>query len=246
VRRLPQTEALIERNPVDCSTSPLPPDTVSGNRARDFNRWANAAAVLLALNRNQDAVNASGRALEKFSDSAALWYISGKALMMMDDPSEAEKALLRSAALEANVATWSELANLYRVQRRRLAAINALERLAVISPNRPPILVLLGHTYLEAANPQEAIDAFDRAEKSLPSEAANPALAEADHGRAAAWAMLGDLTKALSFEEKAVRIAPQNASFWTELARLYGLQGRKAEAEKADEHANALAKLVAP
>jgi tetratricopeptide (TPR) repeat protein len=241
VRRLPETEALIERNSVDCYTAPIPSNAASADRADDFNRWANAAAVLLTLNRNQEAVNASRRALQEFSDSASLWYVRGKALLLMNNPNEAEKALLQSAALDTSVAAWSELANLYRAQRRLPAAIDALERLSGISPDPPSVLVVLGFTYLDASNPQKAIGAFDRAEKSLPAGAENQALAAADHGRASAWATSGDLRRAVDFEEKAIRIAPENANYWSQLARLYGLQGRKAEAESAAERADALA-----
>lgn len=240
VRRLPATEALIERNPVDCYTTPVPSNAASADRADDFNRWANAAAVLLTLNRNQEAVNASSRALQEFSDSASLWYVRGKALLLMNNPNEAEKALLQSAALDTSVAAWAELANLYRTQRRLPAAIDALERLSGISPDPPSVLVVLGYTYLDASNPQKAIGAFDRAEKSLPAGTENQALAAADHGRASAWATLGDLSRAVDFEEKAIRVAPNNANYWTQLARLYVLQGRKAEAESAAARADAL------
>jgi tetratricopeptide (TPR) repeat protein len=240
VRRLPETQALIERFQVDCSTAPLPAAAHSRNRGAEFNRWANTAAVLLALNRNQEAAAASARALSIFSDSAALWYIRGKALLLTGHSREAERDLLQSAALEVNVATWAELADLYRNQRRFPAAIDALERLAVISPNPPVILMALGYTCLESDRPKDALQAFDRAEKVLPAGTSNPALADADNGRARAWSMLGDLGKATSFEEKAVVLAPQNPNYWKQLAHFYDLQERTMDAQKASEEAAAL------
>ena len=246
VRRLPETQALIERFPVDCSTAPLPAAARSRNKATEFNRWANTAALLLALHRNQEAASASARALSIFDNSAALWYIHGKALLLMGNLREAERDLLQSAALQVNVATWSELADLYRSQRRFPDAIDALQRLAVISPHPPVILMALGYTYLEARRPKDALLAFDRAERALPPGTSNLALADADNGRALAWSMVGDLEKAASFEEMAVALAPRISNYWNQLAHFYDLQGRATDAEKAREKAAALTNGVEP
>ncbi len=237
VRRLPQTQALIEHFPVDCATEPLPVAAHFGNRQAEFNGWANAASVLLALHRNQESAAASARALSVFNDSAALWYIHGEALLLTDHPREAEQALLQSAALEVNVATWSRLEDLYRRERRFPAAIDALERLTVISPDPPEILITLGYTYLESGRPRDALEAFDRTEKALPAGTGNPALAETDNGRALAWNMIGDLGKAIFFEEKAISLAPQSPNYWNQLAQFYDLQGRTTDAQEAREQA---------
>jgi tetratricopeptide (TPR) repeat protein len=245
VRRLPQTQALIQRFPVDCATAPLPAVDSSRNRQAEFNRWANAASVLLALHRNQEAATASARALSLFSDSAALWYIRGQALLSTNHPREAEQALLQSVALEVNVATWYQLADLYRKQRRFPAAIDALERLTVISPDPPSILMTLAYTYLESGRPKDALEAFDRTEKALPVGSA-PALADVNNGRALAWNMIGNLTKATLFEEKAIALAPQTANYWSQLAQFYDLQGRAADAQKAREQAEGSLSGFAP
>jgi tetratricopeptide (TPR) repeat protein len=240
VRRMPETQALIERFPVDCSTAPLPIAAHSRSRSAEFNRWANSAALLLALHRNQEAAAASAQALSIFGDSAALWYIRGKALLLTGNPREAERDLLQSASLETSVATWSELADLYRSQRRFPAAIDALERLSAISPNPPAILIALGYTYLESGRARDALHAFDRAEKGLSPGTSNPALADADNGRALAWSMLGDLGKATFFQEKAASLAPETSSYWNQLAHFYDLQGRATDAQKASERAASL------
>ena len=239
VRRLPQTQALIEQFQVDCATAPLPPAATSRNQEAEFNHWANAASVLLALHRNQEAAAASARALSLFSDSAALWYIRGQALLLTDHPREAELALLQSAALEVNVATWYQLADLYRKERRFPAAIDALERLTVISPNPAEIMMALGYTYLESGRPKDALEAFDRTEKALPPDN-HQALAEVNNGRALAWNMVGNLGKATLFEEKATALAPQTANYWNQLAQFYDRQGRTIDAQKAREQASGL------
>ena len=236
VRRRPQTQALIEQFRVDCASAPLPSAAHPSNRQAEFNRWANAASVLLALHRNQEAAAASMRALSLFSDSAALWYVRGQALLLTDHPREAEQALLQSAALEVNVATWYQLAEIYRKERRFPAAINALERLTVISPDPPSILMTLGYTYLESGRPKDALEAFDRTEKALPV-GSNPGLAEVNNGRALAWNMAGDLRRATLLEEKAVALAPQAANYWRQLAQFYTVQGRTVDAQNALEKA---------
>ncbi len=239
VRKTPETEAVIKNFPVDCSTAPLPAET-SGSRADEFNRHANAAALLLALERNSEAADASAQALNIFRDSAALWYIRGKALLAIGNPAEAERDLLQSVALDPNVATWSALADLYRGQRRYAAAENALEHLAAISPHPTSSLLLLGYTYLQTNQPREACKTFDRAEATISPNEGNPARAEVNNGRAFAWSALGDLSQAAASEENAVRLAPQNATYWKHLARLYGEQGRATEAEQAGERAEML------
>ena len=241
VRRGPETQALIERFPVDCATAPLPAGTPSDDRAEEFNRWANAANLLLALQRNQEAVAAATKGLSIYSDRAALWYVRGKALLSTGHQREAEQSLLQSAALEVNLTTWTELANLYRSQRRFPAAIDALEKLADLSPEPPSVLVALGDTYLEAGDAKRALAALDRAEKALPQANGHAALAEINHERALAWSMLGDVGQAIGFEEKAVGLAPQAANYWNQLARYYDLQGQAADARRASEKAAALA-----
>jgi tetratricopeptide (TPR) repeat protein len=246
VRRTPQTQPLIDRFPVDCDTAPLPTPAPSSGQLAEFNRWANASAVLLALGRNQEVVGASTRALSAFNQSAALWYMRATALLETGHPLEAERDLLRSAALEDRVATWSELADLYRSQKRYPAAVSALEHLALISPDKAEMLTALGYTCLEAQRPQDAIRAFDRVEGALPAGAANQALAEADNGRALAWSFAGDLRKATLFEEKAVNLVPQNPNYWSLLARFYNMQGRSDDALGAAERAAALTSGPAP
>jgi tetratricopeptide (TPR) repeat protein len=191
VRRQSETQPLIDRFPLECSTAPLPTAAAaSDNRGAEFNRWANAAALLLALQRSQEAETASTQALYAYDQSAALWYIRGKARLLNGHPREAEADFLQSAALKSNVATWSELADLYRSQKNYPAAIDAMERLASITPNPAAVLVAVGYTYLETHQPQKALDTFDRAEKALPAGAGHTSVEELNNGRALARNML--------------------------------------------------------
>ncbi len=240
VRRTPENQPLIDRFPVDCATVRIPPDGMVAGRADQFNRWANAASLLLALNRNQDAVVASNRALALFSDCAAIWFYRGRALQLIGHMEEAEQDLLNSAALEDRDVIWSELAEMYRTQNRFPEAIHALEHLASLHQNSEGDLLELGYTYLQAGRPADALHAFDSAQNSAPAEDANVITAEADDGRAMVWESSGNLAEATAYEEKAVSLFPQVPSFWSRLAHLYQLQGRLQDAFRAEERAEAL------
>ncbi len=84
VRRTPQTEALIQRFPVDCATAPLPAETVFSSRAEEFAAWVNAAGVLTVLGRNLDALEASDKALAIFPGSTAAHLARAGALTGMN------------------------------------------------------------------------------------------------------------------------------------------------------------------
>ena len=52
-----------------------------------------------------------------------------------------------------------------------------------------------------------------------------------------------DLGRAVSSEEKAVQLSPQNATYWKRLAQLYSELGRTLEATEASERADALSSV---
>jgi len=240
VRRTPATEGLIERFPLDCATAPIPGPLNSRIPGAEFNRWANSAALLLALNRTEEDLAATTRALDIVPGVPALWFYRGHAEKEMGRSAAAERDLLQSAALEDRDSTWAVLADLYRSQGRVPETIHALQRMAADSQHPAGVFLLLGNTCLQARRPNDAIQAFDQLEQSLPAGTDNATLAEADNGRAVAWRMAGDLEKAAAFEEKAVTLAPEQAGYWTELGQLYEGQGRTADASRARQQAASL------
>ena len=52
-------------------------------------------------------------------------------------------------------------------------------------------------------------------------------------GRANAWYQLGDIAQAVSFQEEAVQLAPQDPALWMGLADVYEVQGRTTKAADA-------------
>lgn len=236
VRVRPETQELIERHPVDCFTAPLPAPPPDNEPSHAFNHWANAAAVLLVLGRNQESIAASNSAIALFPGSASTYFVRAKAFKALGNISEADKDLRKAAELEDSPDTWSELAELYRGEGRLNEAIKAGEHLATLTPNPYATYKWLGYTYLGARRPNDALNAFDHAASSLHVDSSPPVqleLADLAHGRSSAWSALGDLPRAVSYQEEAVRDAPQVTSLWLQLANLYERQGRRAEAQQA-------------
>jgi tetratricopeptide (TPR) repeat protein len=237
LRRAPETKAIIERIKLNCADAPLP-KSVSSNNSVAFNQWANAAAVLYTLGRSQEALAAADNSLNIFPDSSASHLIRARLLVQMGRTSEAENEFLAAADLEDNPAVWLSLARMYRMQGRLPAAIDALERAIELSPKPFFALLMLGNVYLDSHAPKDALKALERARKTLPSDhpelaVSNAALAELAQSRALAQRDLGDLTAAISEQQRAVQLDPHQSRRWLLLADLYDRQGRTVEAERA-------------
>jgi len=240
VRRTRETEALIARTHLDCATAPLPRARSSGSNQK-FNQWANAAAVLYTLGRNQEAFGAATHALSIFPESSISRLIRARVLLTMGRTAEAETEFLEAADLDDNSAIWFSLARMYQLQGRLPEAIHAVEKMAEISPRPFSALLTLGHLYLEAHRPKDALDALARARKVLPDDpdvaVDGPTLADLAHSSALARRDLGELTRAVSDQEEAVRLAPDDSHGWLQLADLYELQGRVDDARIARQRA---------
>ncbi len=245
VRHGADTEDLIRRSRVNCTVIPLPAEALSENRAERFNQWANAAATLLVLGRTSEAIAATGNALAIFPESANVHYIRARALAAMGQQSQAKEEYLTAVKLEPSEGTWAALAQMYRLQGNRTAAIDAFNRAAQDAPDPHLIYLALAYTLLDDKRPREALHAFDQADRTAPS--ADSALAADNafpfsvaHGRSLAYFSLGDIPRAVSYQEEAIRISPQRADLWLELSTLYELSGRNEEARQAKIRATML------
>lgn len=240
VRRARQNASLIQRFEIDCAKTPLPRAAPQGHDSQAFNQWANAAAVLHALGRNSEALAATTRALSIVEDSAFVHFLRGNLLEEAGDLTSAEREYLWAAALEVNGSTWSSLGALYHREGRLADEIKAWQRAAdqLRLPDRE--LLSLGYAELDAQQPRQALRAFDRS-ASLRSQYAwagdNSFLAHLAGGRARAWSELGDVKRAISFQEETVRLVPDNALDWLELAHLYDREQRSQDAQRARDWA---------
>lgn len=247
LRRTPQTQPLLDRLQIDCATAALP--VVSLDRtAASFLRWVNAAYVLLALQRNAEALSAADTATQIFPDSARLRAIRGSILYAAHRPAAAEQEWLTSISLAPDAGVWSQLAEFYEQQHRIPEAVHAWRQAVQQAPNpalKARSLVRLARLYVEAGHPQDALLALDEAARIAPAEMQRAAgrnfafnLAQA---RAAAWFSLHDLPRAILFQEEAVQLDPDAGDAWAHLAKLYGRQGRLDDERRAQQRATALA-----
>ncbi|MGA7221175.1 MAG: tetratricopeptide repeat protein [Candidatus Sulfotelmatobacter sp.] len=252
VRRTAQTASLVDRLQIDCDkVSFAPPPKLqaaessanlsSRNKAELFNFWANSAEVLYSVGRYQEAQVSLDRAQSIFSENANLHWIQGLLLERSGKTTEAEAEFLASLRIEPSDQTWTVLGLSYMAEKRYTNAIEIFRRSAESSSRPHDLWMLLGQAYLQTRQPQPALDAFDKAEASSPFRAGTEALGARFNsmvatGRAKAWYQMGDTARAVSYQEEAVRIAPDDARLWSGLADLYQAEGRTAEAEQARSH----------
>jgi tetratricopeptide (TPR) repeat protein len=245
LRKRPETEDVIARLQINCATAPLPATPPAENRATAFNQWANAASVLHALGRDGEALAAANQALEIVPNGGYLHFLRGHMEQEVGNLAAAEHDYLDATRMEPNlVAPWSALAAFDQERGRLPEAINAWKHAADVSrwPWEP--LVNLGYADLQAHRPQDALTAFDRAADSLPSHyelmVDNSVLANIAHGRSRSWLYLGNLRRAISFDEQAAQLLP-DPDLWMQLANLYDQAGRFDDANRLRAQAMALA-----
>ena len=195
VRRRPENEDLIARLRIQCATAPLPAVVPEGNTTEAFNHWANAAAVLQALGRNDAAFEATSKALAIFPGSAFVHSLRGNLFVEAGSLRKAEQQYLLCASLESNGTTWSALGAIYHRQGRLMEEIDAWEHASALLPYPAQELLALGYAELAAHHPQKALQAFDRAAAGLPPtherRESQRFFAGLAHGRTMAWSALG-------------------------------------------------------
>jgi tetratricopeptide (TPR) repeat protein len=242
VRRSPQTEALIQRFPVDCATAPLPVTPLDYSPVGSFNQWANAANLLSVLGRETEALSATDNALQSFPDSPFVHSLRGNILSAMGSRSEAEQEYVTAISLEPSEVAWSSLAYLYLREGKIPETVYALRQASRMSSRPDLVQIKLAQFYLHIQQPKLTLQVLDEAVRSAPAYAV-AATGEGSlsfkvaQGRAAAWRGLGDLKQATSFQEEAVRLAPEFTDAWSHLAKLYQQQGRFEDEYRAEERA---------
>jgi Tfp pilus assembly protein PilF len=244
LRRTPETSSLIERLQIDCDKVSFAPLTYLGpyasmrDRAEQFNSWANAAGILYSLGRYPEALAYLDHAETIFADNANLHLTRALVLEHTGRAAEAEAEFRTSLHLEPKDEAWLDFGLFYMTQKRYAEAVEVFRQSAESSAHPHDMWMLLGQTELQMNQPQAALEAFDKAEASSPFREGGESLGATFSslvatGRAKAWYQLGDVAKAVSFQEEAVRLAPSDARLWLGLADLYDAQGRTDQAERA-------------
>ncbi len=199
--------------------------------------------MLAALGRNSEALTAIDNALSIFPDSSFAHWLRGNLLAAMNRTDEALEEYRTAVSLEPSDVTWSALSDFYRNQGRTAEAIQAMQRAAALSARPFTPQSNLGYLYLKANLPQDALRAFDAAERSAPAGVAAADSGTFDfmlaQGRSVAYNQLGDVSRAIVFQEKATKIEPDAPEPWRRLAKLYRHEGRNEDAMRAELAASA-------
>lgn len=249
VRNTTQNAPLIQRLKIDCATAPLSPpaalesDKSAPGRARLFNFYANAGALLYFLARDAEAESMLEQAQKIFPDDPNLHLTHGQLLEADGHMPEAEQEYRTAVRLRPSDVGWYALGRLYSSERRYPEAAQAVEQSAQLSLRPSDRYLALGRLYLAMSQPRQALDALGAAAKAPrfdpPGEGAS-FQAQVAENRARAWRALGDLAQAAGFQEQALKLAPPTAQRWRELAEIYQEQGRSDLAQDAAKRAAGL------
>jgi len=161
---------------VDCNSVRFnrPPTTAGARgRAERFDYYLNAAAILLTLERYDEALEATGHAAEIFQENAFLHYARGVLFWNTGRAGEAEQELLRSVSLGSEDAATS-LGVIYGTQRRYADQVSILTHAAERSLTPPLIYLRLGYAQIAMGRPDEALESFSSAEKWSPFGKTDP------------------------------------------------------------------------
>jgi len=255
VRDRPENANLLSRSTVHCDTVHLTtPSAAIGNsfraRAERFNFLMNSASIYYLLSRDQEALVALQEASQLFPGNSNLHLVTAQLLHSNNHLAEAEQEYLRAIQAQPGDAAWFALARLYNTQRRYPEAVRCVKEAVAYSQVPYERYRSLGHVYLTMKQPQDALAAYARAERSSPylndstdlGKAFNAHLAE---DRSRAYLALGDLQNAVTQQELAVHFTPEDSGAWLTLAELYEAQGNSAVAAAARQRAAALQSTAA-
>ena len=246
VRATPQNSAWTNRLQVDCDTLSFNlAEDLSRGRAPTFNYWANAGGVLYSLERYPEALAVLDRAQAISNENATVHLFRALVLQQLGRAADAEAEFRTSLAIEPNEETWFDFGLFYMTQKRYPDAAAIFRRSAENSSRPHELWMMLGQACVQSRQPQPALEAFDKAVETSPFLEGDESLGSSFNaliaaGRANAWYQLGDLAQAVSFQEEAVTLSPEDPALWRGLADVYEAQGRTTKAAEARSRANSL------
>jgi tetratricopeptide (TPR) repeat protein len=255
VRNSPEYADIFRRLTIRCDTAVLglPPASEGDSwraRAERFNSLMNSASIYYLLSRDNDAFAALRQAAQLFPDNPSLHLVSAQLFQSNNRLAEAEQEYLRAVRAQPGDASWFALARLYNAEHRFADAVRCVKEAATYSQVAYDRFRSLGQIYISMNQFQDALAAFDRADRASPfhhddSNLARRFNARLAAGRSRAYRGSNDLPQAVAQQELAVRFTPEDSSAWLTIAELYQAQGNSAAAASAKEKA-AVLEAVAP
>jgi tetratricopeptide (TPR) repeat protein len=250
VRKGAENADIIQRLGIDCATAPIAPrGAASGDsfraRAERFNFLMNAASIYFLLSRDSDANTALAQAEQLFPDNSNLHLVKAQMFAATNRRDEAEREYLRVLSDRPSDAAWFALARLYSSEHRYPEALRCVKAAAPLSLVPYERLRAMGLLYLYMNRPQEAVAAFDTAERTSPYHSESSDLgkqfdAKLAEGKASAYRQLNDLDRAAAQQKLATSLTPDDPASWTGLADIYDAQGRSADSSQARQHAESI------
>jgi tetratricopeptide (TPR) repeat protein len=251
VRNTEANARTIEKFPESCEKVVLaPPTEANGDswraRAERFNFLVNSASFYYILSRDAEAFAALQHAEAIFPDQPSLHLIKAQLLQANNRTGEAEQEYARVVGAQPSDAAWFALATLYNSEKRYVDAERCVResiRYTLVPHERWRSLGLL---HISMNRPSDAFADFDRADAKSPyqsdvaSEEGRNFNARMAAARAKAFRAMNDLPQAITQQERATQLTPENAALWDILAELAEAQGDTAKAQAAHSRAEAL------
>jgi tetratricopeptide (TPR) repeat protein len=251
VRNSPENARWIEKSAVNCDKAVLPaPASAKGDswraRAERFNFLLNSASVYYILSRDAEAYAALQEAESLFPDNESLHLTKAQLLQANGRTAEAEQEYLRAVKARPSDASWFALATLYNSEKRYAEAERCVKEAIELSLVPHERLRSLGLVEISMGRPKDALAEFDRAEEKNPfrgdviSDEGRSFNARIAASRAKALRAMNDLPAAITQQELATGLTPENPAMWDVLAELAQAQGDSAKAQAARTRAEFL------
>lgn len=244
LRNVPQNRPWLDRFQLDCGKHPF--TEPSGSRIDRFNAYSNRASLFYVLGRDQDAFDALQHAEQLYAYDPNVHLTRGQIFQAEGKLREAEAEFRKALRRKETDTAWTALGSLLAAEGRLSDSRVAMQHAAELSPHPQNAYKALGQLSNALNDPDAALKYFDRAQAEAPYKGQAEILgtefyAQLDQGRADAWRRKGDSSKAIEFQELAVRRTPGSQKRWVDLARLYEAAGRQQQAADAMQHAEQLA-----
>jgi hypothetical protein len=173
VRNRPENQPWIERFKIDCAHYRIMPPTAglsaglsnASARADAYNFYANTASIYYVLGRDQEAFDTAAHAEALFTNDPGLPLLVGQLLQANGKLAEAEAQYRRALRIHPTDTGWYLLAQLMIAQKNYPEAASALQNAADLALFPAGRYLSLGNVDLAMNRPQEALKAFDSAER---------------------------------------------------------------------------------
>lgn len=185
----------------------------------------NLAAVLLRLDRPEEARPLADRSVELDPDNAEGWLNVGGIHHARREYDQALDSYERALALDPGYAeAWSNRGQSLNETRRHAEALDCMNRALEINPGSVDAWIGLGNVLHALERYEEAVTAFDKA------LAIRPTSAQASMFRGMSLAVMGRLHEALEAYDLAIRLKPDYPEAWSNRGNTLHDIGRPHEA----------------